>query len=203
MRIPWTARAGIALLVAAIILFFGGRKWIETRTLRPLNIPISLARGTITSTLTLNVRAAYSINIVRTEPGNLDCHGVALATRRLSSLDGLDVHQRQSNEQTDPAQNITLGDYLGTLEGKPGRYNVAIDVLSATGCLNSLRPRLRIVASHNDFDLLNKHYETLRVGSILVGFLGVILIIASGYESLRRRSEATSNPSILGPQPTR
>jgi hypothetical protein len=49
-RIPWTARAGMALLVAAIILFFGGKQWVETRTLRPLNIPISLDRGSISST---------------------------------------------------------------------------------------------------------------------------------------------------------
>ena len=202
MRISWTARAGITLLVAAIILFFGGKQWVETRTLRPLNIPISLNRGTIASTLTLNVHAAYSINIVRTEPGNLDCGGISLATRTLSSLDGLNVY-RPPAQQMESVQNVTPGDYLGSFEGRPGRYNLAIDVISETGCLNSLRPRLRIVASRNDFDRWNNHYENLRAASLLVGFLGLILMIASGYESLRRRSEATSNPSILGQQPTR
>ncbi|MGA2422278.1 MAG: hypothetical protein ABSG69_19550 [Candidatus Acidiferrum sp.] len=191
----------MALLVAAIILFFGGKQWVETRTLRPLNIPISLDRGSISSTVTLNVHAAYSISIVRTEPGNLDCHGVALTTRRLSSIGGLKVYQRP-DEQTDPAQDVTLGDFLGSFEGQPGRYNLAIDVLSDTACLNSLRPRLTIVASSADFRLWTEHYESWCAASILVGFLGVILIITSGYASLRRRSDATSNPSILGQQPT-
>jgi hypothetical protein len=159
MRISWTARVGIGLLVAAVILFFAGKYWAETRTLRAVSMPISLARGTIrTGTFIINVHASYSINIVRSEPGNLNCNGLALATRRLSFLDGLTVYQ-QAEEQTERAQNLTFGAFLGSFEGRPGRYDLEINVMSDTACLNSLRPRLNIIASDRDFHKLNQHYE--------------------------------------------
>lgn len=197
MRISWTARVGIGLLVAAVILFFTGKHWVETRTLRAVDMRISLARGTIsTGTFIINAHAFYSINIVRTEPGNLVCNGVPLMTRRLSSLDGLTVYH-QPEEQTERAQNVTLGDFLGGFEGKPGRYDLEINVMSDTGCLNALRPRLNIIASNGDFYKLNQRYENLCLASFFAGLLGFILVIASIYEGVRARSEASSNPSIL------
>jgi hypothetical protein len=183
--------------VAAVILFFAGKYWVETRTLRAVNMPISLARGTIrTGTFIINVHAFYSINIVRSEPGNLDCNGLALTTRRLSSLGGLTVYH-QPEEQTKQAQNLTFGDFLGGFEGRPGRYDLEINVMSDTACLNPLRPRLNIVASNRDFYQLNQRYENSCLASFLLGLPGFILVIASIYEGLRARSEASSNPSIL------
>jgi hypothetical protein len=197
MRISWTARVGIGLLVAAVTLFFVGKYWVETRTLRPVNMPISLDRGTVrTGPFIINVHASYSINIIRTEPGNLNCNGVRLTTRRLSSLNGVTVYHR-FEEPPELAQNVTLGDSLGEFEGKPGRYDLEINVLSDTSCLNLLRPRLYITASNWDFYKLNKRYESSCLALFFVGLLGVILMIASIYESLRARSEASSNPSIL------
>src|ERR1700722_13418824 len=197
MRISWTARVGIGLLVAAVMLLFAGKYWVETRTLRAVNMPISLARGTIsTGTFILNVYAFYSINIVRTEPGNLNCNGVALTTRRLSSLGGLTVYH-QPEEQTERAQNLTFGDFLGGFAGRPGHYELEIKVMSDTACLNLLRPRLNIIASNRDFYKLNQRYENSCLASFFLGLLGFVLVIASIYEGLRARSEASSNPSIL------
>ena len=197
MRISWTARVGIGLLVAAVILFFAGKYWVETRTLRAVDMPISLARGIVrTGPFILNVRAFYSINLHRSEPGNLNCNGTPLTTRRLSSLNGLTVYHLPG-EQTEPVQNVTYSDFLGGFEGKPGRYDLEIDVMSDTGCLNSLRPQLSIVASDWDFYKLNQRYENLCFASCFLGLLGIILVIASIYEGLRARSEASSNPSIL------
>jgi hypothetical protein len=197
MRISWTARVGIGLLVAAAILFFAGKYWVETRTLRAVNMPISLARGTIrTGTFIINVHAFYSINIVRTEPGNLNCNGVALTTRRLSSLNGLTVYH-QPEEQTERSQKLTFGDFLGSFEGRPGPYGLEINVMSDTACLNLLRPRLNIIASTRDFYKLNQRYESSCLASFFLGLLGFIFVIASIYEGLRARSEMSSNPSIL------
>ena len=197
MRISWTARVGIGLLVAAVILFFAGKYWVETRTLRAVDMPISLARGIFrTGPFIINVHAFYSINLHRREPGNLNCNGSPLKTRRLSSLNGLTVYHLPE-EQTEPAQNVTYSDFLGGFEGKPGRYDLEIDVMSDTSCLNLLRPQLSIVASDWDFYKLNQRYEHLCFGSCFLGLLGIILVIASIYESLRARSEASSNPSIL------
>jgi hypothetical protein len=197
MRIFSTARAGLGLLVAAGILFYGGKHWIETRTLRAVNIPISLARGTIsTGTFLINVHAFYSINIVRSEPGNLECNGAALTTRRITSLDGLTVYHG-AEEQSGTTKNVTLGSFLGGFAAKPGRYNLNVEVLSDTACLKSLRPRLYITASDDDFTRWNQHYESLCSISFVTSLLGVVLIIAGAYGAIQGRSLANSNPSIL------
>jgi hypothetical protein len=197
MRIFSTARAGLALLVVAAVVFCGGKRWVETRTLRAVNIPISLARGTIsTGRFVINARAFYSIDIVRSEPGNLECNGVALTTRRISSLDGLNVN-RPPEEQREAPKDVTLGSFLGSFDGKPGRYDLEVEVLSDTGCLNPLRPRLRIVASDNDFYRWKQHYESLCSIAFLVGLFGVVLIIAGVYEAARGRSAARSNLSMF------
>jgi hypothetical protein len=60
-----------------------------------------------------------------------------------------------------------------------------------------LRPQLSIVASDWDFYKLNQRYENLCLASCFMGLLGIIFVIASIYEGLRARSEASSNPSIL------
>jgi hypothetical protein len=196
MRILSATRVGLGLLVVAGVVFCGGKRWVETRTLRAVNIPISLARGTVsTGTFVINARGFYSINIVRAEPGNLACNGVALTTRRITSLDGLPVYRRP--EEQSAATNVTIGSFLGTFEGKPGRYDLAIEILSDTGCLRSLRPRLDITASDDDFYRWNQHYESLCSISFLASLLGVVLIVSGAYGAIQRRSDAKSSFSIL------
>jgi hypothetical protein len=197
MRIFSATRVGLGLLVVAGIVFCGGKRCVETRTLRAVNIPISLARGTVsTGTFVINAHGFYSINIVRTEPGNLACNGVALTTRRITSLDGLPVY-RQPAEQSEAPKNVTIGSFLGSFAAKPGRYNLEVEVLSDTGCLRSLRPRLYITASDDDFYRWNQHYESLCSISFLTSLLGMVLIIAGAYGAIQRRSDANSNLSIL------
>jgi hypothetical protein len=197
MRIFSATRVGLGLLVVAGIVFCGGKRWVETRTLRAVNIPISLARGTVsTGTFVINARGFYSINIVRTEPGNLACNGVALTTRSITSLDGLPVY-RQPAEQSDAAKNVTMGSFLGSFEAQPGRYDLELEVLSDTGCLKSLRPRLYITASDDDFYRWNQHYESLASISFLTSLLGMVLIIAGAYGTIQRRSDANNNLSLL------
>src|SRR5580700_243812 len=197
MRIFSATRVGLGLLVVAGIVFCAGKRWVETRTLRAVNIPISLARGTVsTGTFVINARGVYSINIVRTEPGNLACDGVALTTRSITSLDGLPVY-RQPAEQSDAAKNVTMGSFLGSFEAQPGRYDLELEVLSDTGCLKSLRPRLYITASDDDFYRWNQHYESLASISFLTSLLGMVLIIAGAYGTIQRRSDANNNLSLL------
>jgi hypothetical protein len=197
MRIFSATRVGLGLLVVAGVVFCGGKRWVETRTLRAVNIPISLARGTVsTGTFVINAHGFYSINIVRAEPGNLACNGVALTTRSITSLDGLPVY-RQPEEQSAAPRNVTIGSFLGTFEGKPGRYDLAIEILSDTGCLRSLRPRLNITASDDDFYRWNQHYESLCAISFLASLLGVVLIVSGAYGAIQRRSDANGNFSIL------
>src|ERR1700684_972217 len=47
-RIPTTVQVGCFMFLAAIAGFFCTKGWIESRTLRAVDMPVSLARGTVT-----------------------------------------------------------------------------------------------------------------------------------------------------------
>jgi len=198
MRTRTTARVGIGVFLAAIILFLGTKYWVETRTLRAVDMPVSLSRGTIGSgTFNVNVHAFYSINIGRAEGGDLNCDGVGLKTRRISSLGELVVYYLP-DEGSEVAENTTFGSFLGGFEGKPGRYNLEIEVLSDTGCLNPLKPRLYIIASNRDFFKWYVRYENAFWISFISGSIGLALLIIGVKESFRWRSaENNSNLSFF------
>jgi len=71
MRIPTTAQVGCIVLFAAITGFLGARYWVESRTLRAVDMPVSLARGIVsTGTFNLNTHGFYSILIGDGKAGN-------------------------------------------------------------------------------------------------------------------------------------
>jgi len=71
MRIPTTAQVGCIVLFAAITGFLGARYWVESRTLRAVDMPVSLARGIVsTGTFNLNTHGFYSILIGDGQAGN-------------------------------------------------------------------------------------------------------------------------------------
>jgi hypothetical protein len=201
MRISMTARVGIGVFLAAAVLFFSTKYWVETRTLEALDMPVSLSRGTIsTGPFSLNVHAFYSILVSLPRGGDLVCDGVGLKTRRISSPDKLVVYHRPWQDQShEAAENMTFGSFLGGFEGQPGRYNLQIQVLSDTGCLNSRGPRLFIFASNSDFDKWNERYENVLRISFLLGSLGLTLVIIGVKNSFRRRSPKNSSLSLFEP----
>jgi hypothetical protein len=187
---------GIGVFLAAIILFLGTKHWVETRTLRAVDMPVSLSHGTIsTGAFNVNVQAFYSILIGREEGGNLNCDGVGLRTRRISSLGGLVVYHLP-DERGEVAENITFGSFLGGFEGKPGRYNLEIEVLSDTGCMNALKPRLYIIASDGDFAKWSSRYENAFWISFISGSIGLALLIIGFKDSCRWRPTENSNLSF-------
>ncbi len=76
MQIPLTAKLGIVVFLAAIIMFFGAKHCVETRTLRALDMPLSLSQGTISA-------ATVCINVHATGTDEGTCWG-ASTTERMS-----------------------------------------------------------------------------------------------------------------------
>lgn len=63
MRKPPTVIVGCVVLLAAIVGFIGTTYWIQSRTLRAVDMPVSLVRGTINTDFDLNIHGFYSIDI--------------------------------------------------------------------------------------------------------------------------------------------
>lgn len=202
MGIPTTVRVGLGVLLSAGLLFFGTKYYVDTRTMRAVDMPVSLARGTfITGPFVVNLHAFYSIEIGRAEGGDLDCDGVGLVTRRISSLGGLVVyHYNRAEDVRGEAEHITAGTFLGGFEGKPGRYNLEIEVLSDTGCLDSLQPRLYIIASGDDFYKLSQRYENACWISFVASSIGIALVIIGVSASIRTPAAEESTLSFYEPR---
>jgi hypothetical protein len=191
---------GFAVILAAVTGYWASKSWVESRTLRAVDIPVSLAKGTIqTGTFKLNVHGFYSITIGMTQGGDLTCSGVGLETRRLSSIGTLPIYRYKEldDEGRSTGRNTIPGRFLGGFEGVPGRYDLQFEVVSDTGCLDASNPRLYIIASNDDFYRWYERYTNLCWVSFLVGVFGLTLIIASVIERLRTRSEIGSDLSIF------
>ncbi|MGA8220893.1 MAG: hypothetical protein WB780_04505 [Candidatus Acidiferrales bacterium] len=188
------------MILAAIAGYWGSKFWLESRTLRAMDIPISLARGAIkTGTFKLNVHGFYSILIDRTQGGDLACSGIGLETRRISTIGELPVYRYKwlDDQSRSTTRNTILGGFLGGFEGIPGKYDLQIEVVSDTGCLDASNPRLFVIASKDAFDRWYGHYTNLCWISSLVGVFGFSLIVAGAIEGLRTRSEIGSDRIIF------
>lgn len=148
MRLHGTARVGILALCVGIVVYVSVYYWVNTRTLLPLDIPVTLAPGHIrTGDFKINVEAYLSVQVRFPNCGADSNEHARLRTRRLTSAGGQAVSAPGSTNG-----EIIEGPHLGTFLSKPGDYNLDIEVLSETRHLDFCAPKLQIEASYYDFD---------------------------------------------------
>lgn len=164
-------------------------------------MPVSLARGTVsTGKFKLNAHGFYSILIGEEQSGTAICN-VGLETRRISSIGGVPVYRYKwlDDESRSMGRNTIAGPFLGGFEGKPGNYDLEIEVVSDTGCLDAGKPRLCIIASNDDFARWNNRYDSAVWISLISGSLGLTLLIISIRERFRRPSTDSCSLNFLEP----
>jgi|SRR5215469_1065433 len=202
MRRTPTTLVGCLVLFSAIAGFLVTRFWVESRTLRAVDMPVSLARGTINLDFDLNIHAFYSIDLGPSQGGNLVCgNGAGLRTRRISSIGELPVYRYQwvedNSRSTGLGNDVIVGEFLGGFEGRRGHYHLRIEVLSNTACLDAYSPQLYIIASHEDFNRWIQIDRNASWAWSLLAVFGVILIIAGVYEHFREKSEMNNDVTIF------
>ncbi len=139
---------------------------MSTRIVRPVDMPVSLAKGHIhTGPFRLNLRTQYWILV---DPGqwwmNPTCDRYRLLTRWTLFQDRKVVAERDESA----ADGYY---YLPTNDLAPGVYDLDLEVLSDTSCLNSGRPRLAVAA-------YTQNYET---GAFILKALGVVCVVLGVY----------------------
>jgi hypothetical protein len=131
-----------------MVVFVSVYFWVNTRTLVPLDIPVTLAPDHLrTGDFKVNVEAYLSVQFRFPNCSADSNEHERLRTRRLTSVGGQAVSAPGSTNG-----EIPEGPYLGTFLSKPGRYNLDIEVLSETRYLDFCAPRLQIGASYHDFN---------------------------------------------------
>src|ERR1700688_1296843 len=89
MRLHGTARVGILALLVGILVFVSVHYWVNTRTLVPLDIPVTLAPGHIrTGDFQINVEAYLSVQVRFPNCSADSNEHERLRTRRLTSVGG-------------------------------------------------------------------------------------------------------------------
>ena len=138
---------GIALVLIGLAAFIGIHRWMATRTFVAADMPISLARGHIRT-------GPFKINLK-------DSYGVRLDTGSRSWFDPkclpYDVRARWTLYKD--GQVVAIGHqshpytyYLGNFDSENGTYDLDLEVLSDTGCLNPGNPRLLIYTSKSSYE---------------------------------------------------
>jgi biopolymer transport protein ExbD len=187
MRLHGTARVGILALCVGVLVFVSVHYWVNTRTLVPLDIPVTLAPGHIrTGDFKINVEAYLSVQVRFPNCSADSNEHERLRTRRLTSVGGQAVSAPGSMGATEG--EITEGSYLGTFLSKPGHYNLDIEVLSATLYLDVCAPRVQIEASTYDFN----EWESIQGFSFWISafceLLGMSMLFVFATTHLRKES---------------
>jgi hypothetical protein len=188
MRLPGTARVGIFALCAGIVVYGAVYRWANSRTLLPVDMPVTLAPGHIrTGNFKINVEGFFSIQIKPPFPfaGDKSCRYIdGLQTRRLGTISG------QAISTTDPGGNdprITSGPYLGTFWSKPGNYNLEIEVLSETQSVDHCQPRLEIEADYSEYNKWGSIEADGFSFGVFCELLGISMLLVFASTQFRKR----------------
>jgi|HubBroStandDraft_6_1064221.scaffolds.fasta_scaffold01624_4 biopolymer transport protein ExbD len=187
MRLHGTTRVGILALCVGIVVFVSVYYWVNTRTLVPLDIPVTLAPGHIrTGDFKINVEAYLSVQIRFPNCSADTNEHEHLRTRRLTSVGGQAVSAPGSMGATNG--EITEGPYLGTFLSKPGHYNLDIEVLSPTRFLDFCAPRLQVEASYHDFNEWDGVRDFSLCFTAFCELLGMSMLFVFATTHFRRES---------------
>jgi biopolymer transport protein ExbD len=163
---------GAFMLALGIASFAGIYYWFSTRTFFPVDMPISLAPGHIsTGSFLINLKGDYDVEI-ETGDGRLvppECHSYDFVKANWTLLSNGRVVERW-NEGTPYT-------YLGAFASEKRTYDLELNVLSDSGCLNPGHPRLRVYI----VDYVKKSYADLAALvmwiSAFVAAIGVCLFL--------------------------
>jgi biopolymer transport protein ExbD len=186
MRIPTTARLGFGVILTGLLVFGGIKYWVETRTVLPVLMRVSLAGGHIKAEdFKINYRGSYSIGIGVWYPPYPSPACKLNSVRwawRLSSIDGRIVGQSQGGGD-ERGRDILSWLRIGEFDGKPGRYSLDLDVLSDSSCLNGNRPQLEVGTSSQKLEEL---YEVSLWVVWMCAVMGTILLAAGANRGFGR-----------------
>lgn len=165
--LPFSWWLGLVLLVAGLATFITVRRWMSTRIVLPVDMPVSLAAGHIRSgPFRLNLETSYWVSV---DPGAWWSTGRACAeqyprlrTRTVLYRQGKVVEMRDERRL-----------YGATFYAEPGEYELDVEVLSDFSCLDRGHPRLSVSAYAEDYD--NDAF-LLKLAASVSAFFGVALL---------------------------
>jgi biopolymer transport protein ExbD len=171
LRMSVSVPIGIGL----ILLGIGGRAaikhWMSTRIAHPVDMPVCLAPGHIrTGPFRLNVDANYLVYLAPGTDWRWDsAHPGCDPYRHLQTRWVLYENEKVVDRLDEP----TVLPWPSGFSAGPGVYDLDVEVMSDFSCLDSIPPRLEVVAN-------TENYETaalfVRAGLSICTYIGFVLL---------------------------
>lgn len=129
-----------AVIIGPVLAVLGYKRWLDTRTFEPLNIPVSLSRGHIrTPDFYINLTGEYRVLL---DVDFAATYSEGCAGKQWQSLQ---THSIAYYQGTNFGESDLRWGIAGVLNvDKKGTYSYDVQVLSDGSCLNEYHPRLRI-----------------------------------------------------------
>jgi hypothetical protein len=204
MRLSRTGWIGFVLVAASAVTFTCWMMWFRTRTWQPVNMPISLSRGSHFSTgeFAVNLTAQYAIDISAKGKMSEDelscllgngmrstCHVPAVVEIHWTLLNDGDVVQGISNDSRGGGSVGSTGEAfrtIGFFKGeKNRRYRLDIDVLADGSKLAATDPHLGVSVFDAKYESGLVFSGLLRLGCVVLGIVGAGLLAGSIFVQRR------------------
>jgi len=177
------------MILGAVAVYSGFALWAATRKLVPLDIPISLSRGHVTTeTFSVNLRSTYQVQ-VQIDPNHglfdLDCHEGEQCHKSLSMLKTHWVLSSAGQIVASGDIDTQYGDMaalvwpLGFFGSSGREYRIDLDVLSDTGGLNQANPRLMVEIGEDGYARFSELNGIVPLFSEITGLVGSALLWVS------------------------
>ena len=186
-----TICVGIVLAMTGAAFDFSFRHWVSRRNWVPVNTPVSLSAGYISSSeFQINVQEEYDIEIQFRKALVYDGTCTAsevLRTRWKLHRGGLVVEQRNSVWWRNDHE--IRGPNLGSVEMSDGQYRLELEVLPGADCLNASAPYLTVQANPQSYRAWYGVYPALASTAAVIGGAGLMLVIGSFVNSRRKHRD--------------
>ena len=208
--LPLTAKAGIVLIAGPCLWLASWAAWHNTRAWEPVDIPISLSRGHISTPVKIKVEGDYAIYLgtrggdyarVPCSGGNSgECYLNITEIRAKWSLGaGKNAGIGGDGPVPESPVEFPLGwvTILGRFHADPGVYTLNLEILNNLSALNSHEPHLHIREDGGKYVASIEHRNAALFCACALVPIGIPMLILGAAARRRKPWRSLTQPGPL------
>lgn len=207
MPLRGTLRPGILLILLGVFIYVPAYFWINSRTLTPLDMPMTLSAGQFNSPdFKINLEGNFFVYATSDGSDYSACLYLdQLRTRSSVSTSGRTT--ALSGASTDPVTNLVDGSYLGYFHTTPGTYRLNVEIFSSTEQPNRCSPHIEVETSSYEYYEWERTLSSFFTFALFLGLLGVVILFVAfstraqskSLEALKLKILPGDSPAISAP----
>jgi hypothetical protein len=223
MKMQIFRKIGLGLLAVTLLGWSGWTLWARTRTWCPVDVPLSLFQGGVTTTsdFTVNLTGPYDIEVEATGNGNVPLKEVTCSLgigplwpeKACSTKSVVRTSWKLTNQDKTIAEGLSdsehggwtaeawsqAGRTIGAFNAQRGQtFKLRVQTLADATSLSATNPRLKVRVGGTAFESTLVFTGLLNVAFVVIGILGVLLVLIS-FRYARRKSFSVNGSSATLP----